>query len=91
MEHILKYLKIVDIFKMTLLESKWHFQKDHGTSLKHGGLWSRTVECVNFLEEPPEGEMNALSGNGPKAMRIEEADAAGINSVFFWVAYFGKT
>lgn len=26
-------------------------------------------------KEPPEGEMNALSGNGPKAMRIEEADA----------------
>ena len=49
------------------------------------------MECVNFFEEPPEGEMNALSGNGPKAMRIEEADAAGINSVFFWVAYFGKT
>lgn len=48
------------------------------------------MECVNFFEEPPEGEMNALSGNGPKAMRIEEADAAGINSVFFLGSLFRK-
>ena len=44
-------------------------------------LWS-----VSELQEPPEGEMNALSGNGPKAMRIEEADAAGpdVHTGPFW-------